>query len=63
MAADTRTLIHAIRVIGKVEPIFVESKDDLPAAIINTVQADDVVLVMGAGSVGQVAYETRAMMA
>ncbi len=63
VAADTRTLIHAIRVIGKVEPIFVESKDDLPAAIISTVQPDDVVLVMGAGSVGQVAHETKAMMA
>jgi UDP-N-acetylmuramate--alanine ligase len=63
VAADTRTLIHAIRVIGKVEPIFVESKDDLPVAIINTVQPDDVVLVMGAGSVGQVAHETKAMMA
>lgn len=63
VAADTRTLIHAIRVIGKVEPIFVESKDDLPAAILSTVQPDDVVLVMGAGSVGQVAYETKAMMA
>lgn len=63
VAADTRTLIHAIRVIGKVEPIFVESKDDLPAAILSTVQPDDVVLVMGAGSVGQVASETKAMMA
>ena len=63
VAADTRTLIHAIRVIGKVEPIFVESKDDLPAAILSTVQPNDVVLVMGAGSVGLVAYETRAMMA
>jgi UDP-N-acetylmuramate--alanine ligase len=62
VAADTRTLIHAIRVIGKVEPIFVESKDDLPAAIINAVQPNDVVLVMGAGSVGQVAHETKAMM-
>ncbi len=62
VAADTRTLIHAIRVIGKVEPIFVESKDDLPAAIISTVQPNDVVLVMGAGSVGQVAQETKAMM-
>ena len=63
VAADTRTLIHAIRVIGKVEPIFVESKDDLPAAILSTVQPDDVVLVMGAGSVGQVASETKAIIA
>jgi UDP-N-acetylmuramate--alanine ligase len=62
VAADTRSLIRAIRVVGKVEPIFVETKDDLPAAIINAVQDDDVVLVMGAGSVGQVATKTKAMM-
>jgi UDP-N-acetylmuramate--alanine ligase len=62
VAADTRSLIRAIRVLGKVEPIFVETKDELPAAIINVVRADDVVIVMGAGSVGQVAHETKAMM-
>lgn len=62
VAADTRALIRAIRVLGKVEPIFVETKDALPEAIINVVQADDVVIVMGAGSVGQVAYLTKEMM-
>jgi UDP-N-acetylmuramate--alanine ligase len=45
-----------------VDPIFVESKDALPAAIIDAVQADDVVIVMGAGNVGQVAQDTKAMM-
>lgn len=62
VAADTRTLVRAIRVLGKVEPIFVETKDELPAAIINVVQANDVVIVMGAGSVGQVAHKTKEMM-
>lgn len=62
VAADTRTLVRAIRVLGKVEPIFVETKDELPEAIINVVQANDVVIVMGAGSVGQVAHNTRDMM-
>tara|TARA_B110000208_G_scaffold191050_1_gene256646 strand:- start:9916 stop:11307 length:1392 start_codon:yes stop_codon:yes gene_type:complete len=61
-AADTSSLIRSIRVHDKVEPIFVESKDALPAAIIDVVQADDVVIVMGAGSVGQVAQDTKAMM-
>lgn len=61
-AADTSSLIRSIRAHGKVEPIFVESKDALPAAIIDVVQADDVVIVMGAGSVGQVAQDTKAMM-
>ena len=59
VAADTRSLIRAVRVAGKVEPLFVETTDELPQAIINMVQADDVVIVMGAGSIGQVAAKTK----
>ena len=59
VAADTRSLIRAIRVAGKVEPQFVETTDELPEAILNVVQAGDVVIVMGAGSIGQVASKTR----
>jgi UDP-N-acetylmuramate--alanine ligase len=44
-----------VRVLGKVEPIYVENVDDLPEAILNIVQDGDVVLVMGAGSVAKVA--------
>jgi UDP-N-acetylmuramate--alanine ligase len=42
-------------VAGKVEPVFVEKVADVPAAVRDLVQAGDVVLVMGAGSIGQVA--------
>jgi len=59
VAADTRSLIRAIRVMGKNEPIFVETTDGLPEAILNIAQADDVVIVMGAGSIGQVAAKTK----
>ncbi len=59
VAADTRSLIRAVRVAGKVEPLFVESTDELPEAILNMAQADDVVIVMGAGSIGQVAVRTK----
>lgn len=59
IAADTRSLIRAIRVAGKVEPHFVETTDALPEAILNVAQADDVVIVMGAGSIGQVAMKTK----
>ena len=55
VAADGKSLIRAIRVQGKVEPIFVETVEELPAAIFNVTQNDDVVLVMGAGSVSNVA--------
>jgi len=59
VAADSRTLIRAIRVLDKVEPIFVETTDELPEAILNVAQVNDVVIVMGAGSIGQVAHRTK----
>jgi UDP-N-acetylmuramate--alanine ligase len=59
VAADARSLIRAIRVAGKVEPLFVETTDELPQAIVDVAHADDVVIVMGAGSIGQVASKTR----
>ncbi|MCK5435577.1 MAG: UDP-N-acetylmuramate--L-alanine ligase [Nitrosomonadaceae bacterium] len=55
VAADGKSLVRAIRVQGKVEPIFVETVEELPAAIFSIAKDDDVVLVMGAGSVGSVA--------
>ena len=54
VAADGRALARAVRVAGKVEPVFVENIADVPAAVRELAQANDVVLVMGAGSVGQV---------
>ena len=55
VAADSKSLARAVRVQGKVEPIFVETVDALPAAIHHVAQDGDVVLVMGAGSVSSVA--------
>ena len=52
VAADGRALTRAIRVAAKVEPQFVESVGDLPAALIDTLQDGDVLLTMGAGSIG-----------
>lgn len=54
VAADGRSLARAIRVLGKVEPIFVEDWKELPAAILAAAQPGDVVVTMGAGSIGQV---------
>jgi len=54
VAADGRALSRAIRVAGKVEPLFVENVADLPQAILDFVRADDVVIVMGAGSISRV---------
>jgi UDP-N-acetylmuramate--alanine ligase len=52
VAADGRALSRALRVAGKVEPLFVESVNDLPLALIDTLRDGDVLLTMGAGSIG-----------
>ena len=55
VAADGRALARALRVAGKVEPVFIEDIGDVAAAIRGIVRDGDVVLTMGAGSIGQVA--------
>lgn len=54
VAADARALTRALRVQGKVEPIFIEQVAELPAAIRSAVMDGDVVVTMGAGSIGTV---------
>ena len=54
VAADGRSLARALRVAGKVEPVFVEDINEMPAAIAGNAQAGDVLLCMGAGSIGAV---------
>jgi UDP-N-acetylmuramate--alanine ligase len=54
IAADGRALARALRVAGKVEPVFVEEISDMPQAILDAVRDGDVVVTMGAGSIGGV---------
>ncbi|WP_296655406.1 UDP-N-acetylmuramate--L-alanine ligase [Paraburkholderia sp.] len=54
VAADGRALARAIRVAGKVEPVFVETVDEVPNALAAMVRDGDVVITMGAGSIGSV---------
>jgi len=54
VAADGRALARALRVAGKVEPVFVETIDAMPAAILAAARPGDVVITMGAGSIGGV---------
>ena len=55
VAADGRALARAVRVMGRVEPVFVEQVAELPDAIRGAVRDGDVLLAMGAGSIGTVA--------
>ena len=54
VAADGRALARTLRVAGRVEPVFADDLDQIEAAIHAVAQAGDVVITMGAGSIGQV---------
>ncbi|HVK96077.1 MAG TPA: UDP-N-acetylmuramate--L-alanine ligase [Noviherbaspirillum sp.] len=54
VAADGRALAHALRVVGKVDPVFVEDIADMPATIMSMARDGDVVITMGAGSISGV---------
>lgn len=55
VAADGRSLARALRVAGKLEPVFVDDVADMPQAVLDNARDGDVVLCMGAGTVGAVA--------
>jgi len=57
VAADGRALARALRTGGDTEPIFVESIADMPATILKVARDGDVVLTMGAGSIGGVPHQ------
>jgi UDP-N-acetylmuramate--alanine ligase len=54
VAADGRALARALRVAGKVDPVFVDDIATMPQAIVEQVRDGDVVIAMGAGSIGNV---------
>jgi UDP-N-acetylmuramate--alanine ligase len=58
VAADGRSLARALRVAGKLEPVFVDDITHMPQAILDNARDGDVVLCMGAGSIGLVAGQT-----
>ena len=64
VAADGRALARAIRVAGGIgkgaEPVFVDAISDMPAAISKLARDGDVVITMGAGSIGGVPAQLRA---
>jgi UDP-N-acetylmuramate--alanine ligase len=59
VAADGRALSRALRVAGKVDPIFVDDVAELVPALADQVRDGDVVIAMGAGSIGGVAQKLK----
>ena len=57
VAADGRSLARAVRLAGKVEPLFVEKSSEMREAVLSRLRDGDVVLTMGAGSIGHLAPE------
>ena len=62
VAADGRSLSRALRIAGKIEPVFVDAIEAMPQAIIDNAQGGDVVLCMGAGSIGSVPQKVLDML-
>ncbi|MFK3738067.1 UDP-N-acetylmuramate--L-alanine ligase [Massilia sp. TN1-12] len=60
VAADGRALARALRASSQVEPVFVEAIADMPATIMKQARDGDVVLIMGAGSIGGVPQQLTA---
>ena len=60
VAADGRALARAVRVLGKVEPVFVEDIAEMQQTIFDQARDGDVVVTMGAGSIGAVPAKVAA---
>ena len=62
VAADGRALARGLRVAGKVDPVFVDDIADMPQAIVDQVRGGDVVISMGAGTIGGVPARVSEML-
>ena len=61
VAADGRAMMHALRLAGQSETVFVENIADMPAIVMQQAKDGDVVLTMGAGSIGNVPAAIKQM--
>ena len=62
VGSDGRALAGAIRNRGKVDPIFVANTDDITEVLQNQLQDGDVLLTLGAGSVGAISASLPAQL-
>jgi UDP-N-acetylmuramate--alanine ligase len=61
VAADGRSLSRALRIAGKIEPVFVDKIESMAQAIFDNAKDNDVVICMGAGSIGAVPSQVQKM--
>ncbi len=61
--ADGRAMARAVRTRGVIEPVFVESLQDLPKALESIIADGDLVLTMGAGDIGAMATRLPGLLA
>jgi UDP-N-acetylmuramate--alanine ligase len=54
--ADGRAICRAVRSRGQVEPVFVEKVEDLAAALMDVIRANDVIVTMGAGHISAISH-------
>jgi len=62
VAADGRSLARALRVAGKVDPVFVDDIAQMPQAIAEQARDGDVVIAMGAGTIGSVPVQVAELL-
>jgi UDP-N-acetylmuramate--alanine ligase len=55
--ADGKAICRAVRSHGRVEPVFLEKIDQLPQALAPIIRDGDLIVTMGAGSIGAIASE------
>jgi UDP-N-acetylmuramate--alanine ligase len=63
VGADGKAICRAIRSHARVEPVFIDRIDDLPAALIQIARDGDVIVTMGAGSIGAMAEKLPTLLA
>jgi UDP-N-acetylmuramate--alanine ligase len=56
---DSRALCQSIRARGRVEPVLIADVKDIVAELPSMLQGGDLVLLLGAGNIGQVAEQIR----
>jgi UDP-N-acetylmuramate--alanine ligase len=56
-AADSRSLSRSIRMRGKLDPVYVEQREELHTMLSNIVEDEDILLMLGAGDIGNLSRE------